>query len=193
MSKSALGLLVALAVLAAAACTGDPTTPGTDVRPLEVKRSTGGTDAAISVEDLFGTWQATKAEAWSAVQPDSRRDLVAEGGTVTLVLGRTGEVIGNAVRIWDYTITLVMPGAGPSTDTGTWHYHAFWGDPQIDFYPSSLPEHAEYGEIPGFLVSLNGDSLKLWDSGLTFLPYDFGWNDTPGMPHTCLAFEFTRQ
>jgi len=181
MKKTAFVVLVALAVLAAAACQDSLTDPSPDSRALAKTVSTGSA-ATIGVAGLVGTWQATKAEAWSALKPDSRRDLVAEGGTVTLVLEASQT----------YTITVTVPGAKPGIDTGRWHYHEFWGRPQIDFYPSSIPD-PEYGEIPAFYVALSDNTLTLWDSGLTFLPFDFGWNDTPGINSTMLALVFTRK
>jgi hypothetical protein len=38
-------------------------------------------------------------------------------------------------------------------------------------------------------VTLSGNNLTLWDSGLRFLPFDFGWN--PG--ETVLNLVFTRK
>jgi hypothetical protein len=186
MKKTAFVILVALAVLAAAACQDNPTSPSepsTFLKPLAESDGLAKSDGlVIGINALVGTWQATKAEAWSALKPDSRRDLVAEGGTVTLVL-KASET---------YTLTVTMPGAKPGIDTGLWQYSEFWGLPQIDFYPSSIPD-PEYGEIPAFLVALSDNTLTLWDSGLTFLPYDFGWNDPPGIHSTTLALVFTRK
>jgi len=34
---------------------------------------------------------------------------------------------------------------------------------------------------------------KLWDSGLTSLPFDVGWGTTPGMNGTEFNLEFARQ
>ena len=147
----------------------------------------------------MGTWQATKAEAWKADKPDSKRDLVAEGGTVTLVLEPTSQTLGKAKPSGKYTVTVTMPGMEPGVDSGFWFYSSNGsynsGKPQIDFYPASLGPDAEYGEIPAFLVALSDDNntLKLWDSGLTFLPFDFGWGTTPGMNGTELNLLFARK
>ncbi len=196
MSKTTFVALVALAVLAVAACQNGPTSPspnsGASTKPV----STGPT-TTIGIADFVGTWQATKAEGESVSKPGSRRDLVAEGGTVTLVLeGGQMDSPSNWPR---YSITVAMPGAIPGADSGRWiysHYSIETGYskyPQIDFYPASLPPDFEYGEVPAFLVSLSGNTLKLWDSGLTFLPFDFGWNDPSGKYSTVLTLEFTRQ
>lgn len=181
MKKTSIVVLIALAVLAAAACQDNLTNPSPDSRAL-AKTVLNGSAATIGVAGLVGTWKATKVEAWSALNPDTRRELVSDGGMVTLVLEASQT----------YTITVTMPGAKPGVDTGLWHYHEFWGRPQIDFYPSSIPD-PEYGEIPAFYVALSDNTLRLWDSGLTFLPFEFGWNDAPGINSTMLALVFTRK
>lgn len=202
MGRTVLWVFVALAVLAALACQSGPAGPSrTPPPPSESSVSA----SVISAVDFIGTWQATKAEGWRMVEvgggfqevAGSRRDLVAQGGTITLMLEATSEVIGKAHPSGKYTITVAMPGATSGVDTGFWFYGMGWGtnkgNPQIDFYPASLGPDPEYGWIPGFLVSLNGNTLKLWDSGLTFLPFDFGWGTTPGMNGTSLNLEFIRK
>ncbi|MEN6559439.1 MAG: hypothetical protein ABFD52_01530 [Acidobacteriota bacterium] len=190
MRKSAFAVLVALPVIAAAACQNGPTGPKLSSAAAAKSATAGsvpGSTTTVAPDGLVGTWLATKAVACRSINkdgkfvevPGSRRDLVAEGGAVTLVLETNGA----------YTVSVTMPGQDPSLSPGTWHYHEFWGKPQIDFYPSSLEPDYEYGEVPGFLVALSGDILKLWDGGLGFLPLDFGW-----APHeTCLVFEFIRK
>jgi hypothetical protein len=190
MRRTAYVVLVGLAVLAAAACTSGPTVPGgvsaRSTQPPEIVTT-------ITADDLKGTWQATKVEAWDTDAsggpiPGKRRDLVAEGGTVTLALEPVVDLYGT------YTITVTMPGTAQGADSGRW---IAWVDDgtrerfQIDFYPDSLGPEPEYGDIPAFLVALSedGKTLKLWDAGLTFLPYDFGWK--PGS--LALALEFTRE
>lgn len=144
-------------------------------------------ESGMTLGVFVGTWQATKAEGWRVVRagdgwaevPGSRRDLVAEGGTVTLVLEAN----------MAYTITVTVPGATPGADTGSWHYSTYSGHSQIDFYPASLPPDFGYGDAPAFLVELSGNTLTLWDSGLSFLPFDFGWNPF----ETSLNLAFTRK
>lgn len=201
MRKGAFVVLVALAVLAAAACqntTGPSPVSPMSTKPVSAPASAGSDSGAkIGIEGLMGTWQATKALGSNALKPDSQRDLIAEGGTVTLMLEENSQAIGygKVVPPGKYTITVTMPGTAPGTDTGYWYFGPAWqeqykGQYQMDFYPARLLPDIEYGEIPAFLVSLSGSTLKLWDSGLTFLPFDFGWND-PG--NTCLQFEFIRK
>jgi len=210
MRKTALTVFVGLIVLAAAACQNSVTGPsaGSPVPQKVVSgESTTDTDTTTGgtgITGLFGTWEATKAEGWRAVAegagfvevPGSRRDLVAQGGKVTLVLLTTDQKIGygNATPSGAYTITVTVPGAPQGVDTGFWVAGPAWqenykGLDQIDFYPARLLPDIEYGEIPAFLYSLSGGSLKLWDSGLSFLPYDFGWS----FWQTGLAFEFVRR
>lgn len=178
MRKTIVMGFVALAVLAAAACTENPTVPGSSfvsVKPL--KTSTGqdpkGTDAGkieAWTKDLVGTWQATKAEGTCSCL-DLRRDLVAEGGRVTLVLeaGPTEQA---------FTVTLTMPGEAPRVNYGTWYCWISNGRPQIDFWPGWIPlEQLEYGDGIGMYFSLAGNSLDLSDGDGRFLRYDFGFPD----------------
>jgi hypothetical protein len=169
MRKTAFIVFV---VLAAATCKHNATSPNDPLLfsnpPVNASGPVIGTnDPVIGINDLVGTWQATKAEVWSSEDPDLRRDLVAEGGTATLVLEASQA----------YTVTVTMPGETPSVDTGIWYYHEFWGSPQIDFYPSSIPD-PEYGEIPSFYVSLSDNTLTLSTGSTRLLPFDFGWSDT---------------
>ena len=195
-----VSLFLLLAVGLVTACQDSPTAPNSNLRaPVDSARGvTLSTESAASMNaaDLAGTWQATKAVGESVLRPGSRRDLVAEGGTVTLVL-EWGQMENLAT--WPrYSITVAMPGAEAGVDTGLWVYGEYsiqtgYSEyPQIDFYPASLGRDIEYGQVPAFLVSLSGNTLKLWDSGLTFLPFDFGWNDPQGW-HTVLTLEFTRK
>jgi hypothetical protein len=198
MSRRAFAVFVAFIVLAAAGCRDSLTGP----KPIF---DTGESDSdTTTLEfDIMGTWEATKAEGWRMVPdgqggfveiPGSRRDLVAEGGTVTLVLGPNDQANNHAHGT--YTITVAMPGAAPGVDTGFWFSQPAWlernnGQGQIDFYPARFDHNFDYGDVPAFLGTLSEDknTLKLWDSGMTFLPYDFGWDPND----TCLSFEFIRR
>ena len=200
MRNIALAILVALAVLGAVACQNSPTGPNAASSAGRELTASPGTWPKTSIDGLVGTWQATKAEACRVVAEGggfvevvgSRRDLVAEGGTVTLVL--EGGQMDNPANWPRYTITVIMPGVKTGVDAGRWVYTEFHdGRPQIDFYPASLGPDPEYGEIPAFLVALSDNTLTLWDSGLTFLPFDFGWGTTPGMTGTVLNLVFTRK
>lgn len=204
MKNAAFVVLVGLSVLAAGACQQSPTGPKLgSIAPAEVTPSTDSTDTVVTESVPMGTWQATKAEVWHWVAKPgggfeevagTRRDLVAEGGTVTLVLQPTDQVVGRAIPTGAYTITVAMPGAAQGVDTGYFHAGPAWqeinkGLNQIDFFPARLLPDIEYGEVISFLWTLTGDSLKLWDSGQDFLPYDFGWNAF----ETGNVFEFVRR
>ncbi len=146
----------------------------------------------------MGTWQATKALGSNPLKPDSQRDLVAEGGTVTLVLEPNQQALGLTVPPGKYTVTVKMPGMAPGVDSGFWYFGPAWqkqnkGQYQMDFYPASLGPDPEYGCIPAFLVALGGNTLTLWDSGLTFLPFDFGWGNVPCETDTVLNRVFARK
>lgn len=197
MRKTAFVVVFALAVLAAVSCQDNLTGPSANSRAPAVTASPKPeVTTSIKVEALMGTWQATKAEAWRMVAngggftevAGSRRDLVAEGGTVTLVLEPNSQTLGGAIPDGKYTIAVTMPGATPGADSGFWFYTEYNGRPQIDIYPSSIPD-PEYGEIMGFYVALSDNTLTFWDSGQTFLPFDFGW-----IPYeTELYLVFTRK
>lgn len=201
MTRLGLTVLVALAAGAATAC--DRFNPVAPTSATSVPTVSGGV-VPIATSALMGSWQATKAAAWRAAPgqggfvevPGSRRDLVAEGGTITLRLEPNSQPLGRGVPPGRYTVTIVMPGHDRGIDTGFWYFGPAWqpqnqGLHQIDFYPDSLGPNRAYGDIPAFLVALSDDqrTLKLWDSGLSFLPYDFGW--LPG--ETVLELEFARQ
>lgn len=207
MKRAVFVVLVTGAVLTAAACQQSPTGPSlASAKPAKSITPTEGTTSPSTPFDiggLMGTWQATRAEGWRVVSDGnggfvevagSRRDLVAEGGTVTLAFQPNSQPLGRTVPPGTYTVTVAMPGAPTGVDTGFWHAGPAWqeqnkGLTQIDFYPARLLPDAEYGELPAFLYILSGDTLKLWDAGLSFLPFDFGWSCW----ETSLSLEFTRR
>jgi len=187
MRNIALAILVALAVLGAVACQNSPTGPNAASSAGRELTASPGTWPKTSIDGLVGTWQATKAEGINFWDPNIRRDLVAEGGKVTLVLesGQTGQT---------YTATLTMPGEAPRVNFGIWYYTDFHGRPQLDFWPGSIPiEELEYGDGMGFYFSLSDTTLSLSDGGGQFLCYDFGWHDAHGLDWAKLELAFTRK
>lgn len=187
-------VFAAVTVLAAVACQNSPTGPSPAlVSPANAGAPGPGTGATGSnagskttVDGLAGTWRATKAEGTNFWDPSIKRDLVAEGGKVTLVFES-----GQASQT--YTVTLAMPGEAPMGSYGIWHEHEYWGHPQIDFWPGWIPiEQLEYGHGMGFLYTLNGNTLTLTDGGSRFLGYDFGWHDSHGQDWAKLELVFTR-
>ena len=187
MRNLAFAVLVAVAVLAAMACQDSPTgSSPVSASPTKPMPQGSGTWPKTTVEGLVGTWQATKAEGVNFWDPSIRRDLVAEGGKVTLVLeaGQTDQT---------YTVTLTMPGEAPRVNYGPWYCHEYWGYPQIDFWPGWIPiEELEYGHGMGFYYTLSGNTLSLSDGGGGFLRYDFGWHDSHGQDWAKLELVFTR-
>lgn len=187
MRNLAFAVLVVLAVFAAIACQNSPTGPSpvsaSPTKPVPPGSETG---PKTGIDGLVGTWQATKAEGTNFWDPNIRRDLVAEGGKVTLVLeaDQTDQT---------FTVTLTMPGESPRVNYGIWHYHEFWGHPQLDFLPGWIPiEELEYGQCMGFYFTLSDDTLTLSDGGGDFLRYDFGWHDAHGQDWAKLELVFTR-
>ena len=90
MGAKRSGLVLLLFVGAALACSNDGVGP--------------------SVDQIVGTWTATKVEYVSVSQPVQTVDLIAEGGTATLVLNANES----------YTFTLTPSGEPPVIDTGDW-------------------------------------------------------------------------
>ncbi|HDT13792.1 MAG TPA: hypothetical protein ENO03_05470 [Candidatus Aminicenantes bacterium] len=193
MRNSLVTGFVALAVLAAAACTETPTGPGASPGIVKSSVKTTGTDAtetdaakiAAWTKELAGTWQATKAEGTCSCL-NLRRDLVAEGGTVTMVLevGQTEQT---------FTVTLTMPGEVPRVNYGIWYCWIHDGRPQIDFWPGWIPlEDLMYGDGTGMYFTLSGSSLALWDGGTDFLRYDFGFPEITDCRCGLLELALTR-
>jgi len=202
MTRPAFTVLLILVLSAAVACDQiSPVFPTVTTSPA----AASGNDQHPLTSALMGTWSATRVAAWREVPnghggwaevPGSRRDLVADGGTITLRLEPNSQRLGNSTPPGRYTITVAVPGSNQGTDTGVWFFGPAWqatnaGLLQMDFYPESLGPRPEYGDIPAFLVSLSDDQqvFKLWGRGLTFLPFDFGWNPAD----TVLELDFVRQ
>jgi hypothetical protein len=190
MRRTVFLCLLALAVLAVAACNNSPAGPSattpTAKRPYSPPPAPDTSQVDAWTKSLVGTWQATKAEGTNYWDPSVRRDLVAEGGTVTLVLEMTptGQ---------NFTVTLTMPGEAPRINYGTWHCWNNGGRAQIDFWPGWIPkEDLEYGDGMGMYFALNDNTLTLTDGGGRFLRYDFGWHDGGGHDWAKLELVLTR-
>jgi hypothetical protein len=169
--------VLAVAVLAAAACGDNPTVPRALTTTVKRTNTPPGTDTQeldLWSKDLVGTWQATKAEGTYSGNPPIRRDLVAEGGTVTLVLE------ANETQK-TFTVTLTMPGEAPRINYGIWYCWNHDGRPQVDFWPGWIPkEELEYGDGIGMYFALDNSTLILTDGGGNFLRYDFSGRGKDG-------------
>lgn len=185
MRKTSFMVLVALAVFAASACSNNPTSPSANPRELVRTESTGSgtTTTTIKDGDLVGTWQAVKAEGRNYSDQTIRRDLVAEGGKVTLAFDPDNYC----------TVTLTMPGETPRVNIYTWYTHESWGRPQVDFWPTWIPKKdLEYGDGHGFYITLSGNTLTLSEGGGSLLGFDFGWHDAWGNDWAILELVLTR-
>lgn len=125
-----LVVLVVGALALAAGCKRSPTPPDQDT--------------------FIGTWQATKAEFVNAASPGTKVDVVAQGGTVTLVLDATTAVL-----------TITEPGESAVVFVATWSTSS---DTMTLTWTSGSQGEAQFD------FSLNGDNLTL-DGG--HVPYDF--------------------
>ncbi|MGH2524648.1 MAG: hypothetical protein ACRDH2_19245 [Anaerolineales bacterium] len=63
----------------------------------------------LTVADLAGTWAVTRWQRLNAANPNEREDVLPTGGTASLVINRTGA----------FSFTVVIPGQGTFTETGT--------------------------------------------------------------------------
>ncbi len=116
---------------------------------------------------LKGTWRATKAEFTSLANPATKADVVALGGTVTLVLN-------------DSTAVLTVTKSGESARV----YNASWSS-SIDMLTLTWTSGSSGQSQFDFV--LNGDHLSMEGGHLSF---DF----TAGnFEEAVLALEFVRQ
>ena len=102
-------------------------------------------------QDTFiGTWQATKAEFVNVAVPGTKVDVVAQGGTVTLVLAATTAVL-----------TISELGESPLVYNATW---SAGSDVLTLAWTSGSTGEAQFD------FTLNGDNLTM-DGG--HVPFDF--------------------
>ncbi len=132
MRNIGLIFLAAVAVLAAAGCK-DPTGP--------------------DVNQMVGTWNATKAEFVSQANPGTSVDIITQGGSLSLVLSAS-----------TFTMTIKETGKSDWVGTGTW-------STSID--TMTLTWSSEMAGESQFDFTLNGSQLTL-EGG--HMPHEF----TPG-------------
>lgn len=116
----------------------------------------GEDSAGPSQDDIVGTWEATVMEFVSVSAPVDTVDLIADGGSATLVLAANGT----------YTFTVTPVGDPPDVQTGTWEL----GGEVMTVSPTGLPFSYQFD------VVLAGDTLSL--SGAD-AEYDFDGDDVP--------------
>jgi hypothetical protein len=104
-------------------------------------------------DSFIGTWHATKAEFTSIADSGTKADIVAQGGSVTLVIDAATAVM-----------TITKPGEDPVVDTASWTASS---DVFTLTWTSGLNGEAQFDYV------LNGDNLTL-EGG--HFPFDF----TPG-------------
>jgi len=101
----------------------------------------GGDGVGPSPDEIAGTWTATKVEYVSVSQPVQTVDLIAQGGTATLVLNAAGT----------YTFTLTPNGEPTVVDNGDWELD---GD-IITVMPNGTNFELQFD------VALSGNTLSL--------------------------------
>ncbi len=113
----------------------------------------------LSVSDFSGTWNATTA-IFENFDGSQRLEIVAEGGSATLVVQNNGR----------YTLTLNISGLGTDVTSGELGFNEDeYGDRLIVVFDGEPREDYEV-----FNISLNGGVLSL--SGVT--TFDFTGNGT---------------
>ena len=104
----------------------------------------------LEPDDLAGTWEATAAVMTSVAEPTVSFDLIAEGGTLTIVLNADG----------GYVFTSAFPGEAPEIEIGT---YSVAGD---------VLTITAVGEDPEtFTIARDGDTMTLTGDD------DFDFND----------------
>jgi hypothetical protein len=121
---------------------------------LGVALACGDDAAGPSAEELTGTWEATRLEYVSVSAPVQTVDLIADGGSATLVLAPAGT----------YTFTIIPDGEPQATLSGTWESGGDVLTMTVTGASFSLQ----------FALSLSGDTLRL--SGAD-AEYDFDGDD----------------
>ncbi|UCC49250.1 MAG: lipocalin family protein [Gemmatimonadota bacterium] len=110
----------------------------------------GDDSAGPTAGEITGTWQATQVEFVRVATPAVSVDLIAAGGSATLVLASDS----------NYTYTETPAGELPQIETGTWELHGAI----LTMTPSDSRFSLQ------FEVALSGDTLRL--SGAD-VEYDF--------------------
>jgi len=107
------------------------------------------------LQDVVGTWHATKAQVTSLVEAPfvATIDIVASGGTLQVVL--------NANHTYSSTVT--FPGEAPETSSGTYT--------QTATTLSLINDQNSGGDVIVFDVALSNGTLLLTNGIITF---DFG-------------------
>lgn len=101
----------------------------------------GGDGVGPSADEIVGSWTVTKVEYVSVSQPVQTIDLIAEGGTGTLVFNAAGT----------YVFTLTPSGEPAQLDTGDWELD---GD-IMSMWPNGTNFEMQFD------VALSGDRLTL--------------------------------
>jgi hypothetical protein len=85
----------------------------------------GGDTTGVEEDDLVGTWEATEYKLFDFGDPVREFDLIAAGGSATIVFEGDG------------TFQLALAGAEPALTTGSW---ALQGDHQLILTESGAAE-----------------------------------------------------
>ncbi|MEE9132296.1 MAG: hypothetical protein V3U13_01930 [Gemmatimonadota bacterium] len=118
----------------------------------EDSQSTG---SGITLEVLAGTWEASVFAFTSQAEPPQRADLIADGGSATLVLSANGA----------YTLTVTPAGGEPDVSTGFMLIESGF----LLVADSDVP-----GVTTAFAMGLDGDTLTLVTNEVEF---DFSGDD----------------
>jgi len=128
----------------------------------------GSDSTGNSIPNIVGTWRATKFEFVSVANAATKVDLIAAGGTGTIVISSNGS----------FSTTLTAPGQTPLVSTGTYVETATTLTITITNPPPT--------EVATFAMAVSGNAMVLTGAQVTF---DFGSGDVPAY----LNINLTRQ
>jgi hypothetical protein len=111
----------------------------------------------VTEDDLIGTWNATEFVFSDFGDPVTDFDVLAEGGSVTMVIRADGT----------FTLTFTIGGLEPDVVDGTW-----------DLQGDDVLILTEEGEVDGLAleISLDGTTLTVYSDDVEF---DFGDGEIP--------------
>lgn len=112
-----------------------------------------GDSTGNSIPNIVGTWRATKFEFVSVANAATRIDLIAAGGTGTVVISSNGS----------FSTTLTAPGSSPIVSTGTYVETATTLTVTITNPPPT--------QVLNFTMAVSGSAMVLSGAQTTF---DFG-------------------
>ncbi len=127
-----------------------------------------GDSTGVTVDDLVGSWNASKFEFVNNANSSQRFDFIAQGATLTLTVAAGGA----------YSVVATDPGQPPDTTSGTI---------AINGNSITISESGQ-GSPTTFSFTLSGNTLTLTDTDETF---DFDDDGTDESATLTIVFQRT--